>query len=497
MAIYLELTEVNSNLAGIVAPMLLGGAAAAYVASAARRRRPQGRPALPGRPGPRPGRLARARERRSRRGRGAAVVGGTVLVTTDDAAPTAVRRGRRERAGQLRRGSRGRRSAGAAGGREGPARQRTDVLSSATPSPVSFGADPTAGPAVAPAAPTPLAPTQSPSSPSTPTPTPTEQPPSPEPSQPPAADLRVTGFATAQAPGVFKVVVVVSGVTDEQADLAGVRGRGPVGGAHRRRSVRAAERGSGTLPGRPGRPRRTTSRPSRPRTAAPHWSSPCRPTAWRTREPATTPPAWSSPHEPAPHGVVKRHDRHPHDRPADDRRHVRRRRGQTRSRTHPSSPARRPASSNARPAPEARRPDRAGPRGPGHAGAHQRRRPARRRGCARHRAARPGWRRRRWPPRSCRRRWRDTGSGRSRTRAAQDAAAPLPQEHLDPGRAAPGSPSTPRASRGRLAGPARRQGRPPRGQRATRAATQRPAGRPGSRAAQAPVGAPEIDSLAG
>jgi RNA polymerase sigma factor (sigma-70 family) len=34
MAIYLELGEVNSNLSGILAPLLLGGAAAAYVASA-------------------------------------------------------------------------------------------------------------------------------------------------------------------------------------------------------------------------------------------------------------------------------------------------------------------------------------------------------------------------------------------------------------------------------------------------------------------------------
>jgi RNA polymerase sigma factor (sigma-70 family) len=34
MAIYLELTEVNSNLAGVLAPLLLGGAAAAYLGSA-------------------------------------------------------------------------------------------------------------------------------------------------------------------------------------------------------------------------------------------------------------------------------------------------------------------------------------------------------------------------------------------------------------------------------------------------------------------------------
>ncbi len=34
MAVYLELTEVNSNLAGILAPLLLGGAATAYLAAA-------------------------------------------------------------------------------------------------------------------------------------------------------------------------------------------------------------------------------------------------------------------------------------------------------------------------------------------------------------------------------------------------------------------------------------------------------------------------------
>jgi hypothetical protein len=56
-------------------------------------------------------------------------------------------------------------------------------------------------------------------------PSPTEEPPSPEPSEP-AADLRVTAFATAQAPGVFKVVVVVSGVTAETTTLT-VEGEGP------------------------------------------------------------------------------------------------------------------------------------------------------------------------------------------------------------------------------------------------------------------------------
>ena len=35
MAIYLELTEVNSNLGGLLAPLVLGGVAAAYLGAAA------------------------------------------------------------------------------------------------------------------------------------------------------------------------------------------------------------------------------------------------------------------------------------------------------------------------------------------------------------------------------------------------------------------------------------------------------------------------------
>ena len=54
-AIYLELTEVNSNLSGILAPLLLGGAAAAYVGATAGRGRQGRRPAARG-PGPRPAR---------------------------------------------------------------------------------------------------------------------------------------------------------------------------------------------------------------------------------------------------------------------------------------------------------------------------------------------------------------------------------------------------------------------------------------------------------
>ena len=219
MAIYLELTEVNSNLAGIIAPVLLGGAAAAYVGSAA------GGIALKG------GLLFlvdRARDlvvshapasAAAGVAAAAAVVGGTVLVTADDPP--------RRPSAEARMAVPDVAEADAAlpppvvvTGR----RDDTPTSPSATPSPVSFGSEPTEPPSVATAAPT-----TSPQAalPSTAEPTPAGEPPSPEPSQPPAADLRVTGFATAQAPGVFKVVVVVSGVTDEQSTSLAFAGEGP------------------------------------------------------------------------------------------------------------------------------------------------------------------------------------------------------------------------------------------------------------------------------
>ena len=62
-AMYLELTEVNDNLAGIIAPLLLGGLAAGYLADRRRRRRRRRRRPVR----PREGR--RGRQRRPRRGR--------------------------------------------------------------------------------------------------------------------------------------------------------------------------------------------------------------------------------------------------------------------------------------------------------------------------------------------------------------------------------------------------------------------------------------------
>ncbi len=220
MAIYLELTEVNSNLAGIIAPVLLGGAAAAYVASAA------GGIALKG------GLLFlvdRARDlvvshapasAAAGVAAAAAVVGGTVLVTADDPP--------RRPSAEARVAVPDVAEADAALPPPVVVKGRRDdapTSPSATPSPVSFGSDPTdasvggAGCAHHLTAGSVAVDSRSRRR--------AEEPPAPEPSQPPAADLRVTGFATAQAPGVFKVVVVVSGVTDEQSTSLAFAGEGP------------------------------------------------------------------------------------------------------------------------------------------------------------------------------------------------------------------------------------------------------------------------------
>ena len=68
MAIYLELTEVNSNLGALLAPLLLGGVAAAYLgAAAAGGSLPVGHRRCCVGPGPRPRRRQRRRRRRRRR----------------------------------------------------------------------------------------------------------------------------------------------------------------------------------------------------------------------------------------------------------------------------------------------------------------------------------------------------------------------------------------------------------------------------------------------
>ncbi len=219
MAIYLELTEVNSNLSGILAPILLGGAAAAYVGSAA------GGVALKG------GVLVlldRARDLVAAHAPASAVAGvaatavvaGAVLVTIDDnggGRPAA-----KEPAALVTPDASG------AGVLQPPVRVRGGGGEpSPSLAPDSYEGDVTAPVGVPPSSPDPTPtggdPEPEPTDPPT---TPPGEPPSPEPSEA-TADLRVTAFATAQAPGLFRVVVVVSGVTAEGATTLSFAGEGP------------------------------------------------------------------------------------------------------------------------------------------------------------------------------------------------------------------------------------------------------------------------------
>lgn len=201
-AIYLELTEVNSNLAGILAPALLGGAlAAAYVGSAAGAVAKGGLLVL----------LDRARDlvvsnapATAVAGVAAgAVVGGALFMTLESdqqppdsppAAGAAVDDGRDDRDGRPGKAAGGDRAGRGQGDQAPP-----EVLAS------------TAGPAATTVEDSP--------SPSSPPPEPGQEPESPppadpQPGQPPSADLAVSASATSDAPGVFSVVVVVRGLEE-------------------------------------------------------------------------------------------------------------------------------------------------------------------------------------------------------------------------------------------------------------------------------------------
>ena len=225
-ALYLELTEVNSNLSGLLAPLLLGGAAAAYVGSAA------GAVALKG------GLLVlvdRAKDlvaahapASAAAGVAAAVaVGGGVFLMTDDdphpatapptaagqdragsGAETASKRGRDRRSGPER-------PSGAPDDRTGVSRSSSSSepasvapapAPSADPGPgIAPGPDPTGGPGPKPGEP------------------PTGSPPA-EP--PPEADLRVTATSSSQQAAVHRVVVVVAGLAPGGSATLSVAGRG-------------------------------------------------------------------------------------------------------------------------------------------------------------------------------------------------------------------------------------------------------------------------------
>ena len=115
-AVYLELTEVNSNLAGLLAPLLLGGAAAAYVASAGAAAAACRWARAPARPGAGPGARARPGHRRAwASARGAARRGAVCLLgrsgRPEPAPPPAARARRRARPSAATRRPRSRRAA--------------------------------------------------------------------------------------------------------------------------------------------------------------------------------------------------------------------------------------------------------------------------------------------------------------------------------------------------------------------------------------------------
>ena len=222
-ALYLELTEVNSNLSGLLAPLLLGGAATAYVGSAA------GVVALKG------GLLVlldRAKDLVAAHVPATAAasvavavaVGGGVFMVIDDedtqpatSSPSAIsgdRAGPRERQKDPREGR---------NGRPGPQRSSNDRTRTAriasgpvTAAPAAFPAAPDPSPTTAPAA------GAGPDSSNNPEPQPggsqpgTGQPPEQPPTeQPPEFDLRVSATTSSQAGAVHHVVVTVTGLAPD------------------------------------------------------------------------------------------------------------------------------------------------------------------------------------------------------------------------------------------------------------------------------------------
>jgi RNA polymerase sigma factor (sigma-70 family) len=231
-ALYLELTEVNSNLSGLLAPLLLGGAAAAYVGSAT------GAAATKG------GLLAlldRARDFVAAHAPATAaagvattvVVGGGVFVITDDDPPPATtappmtsppRAAGQEPAGPGTQKP----SAPAPAHQPRPARHLNAPHPTAAAAPAPT-AEPDAGPAApaSPADPGPADPGPDPSG--------NDSQPAPDPSAPsheppaepaPAADLTVTAEDSSQVDTVHRVVVTVSGLAPGGSATLSVDGRG-------------------------------------------------------------------------------------------------------------------------------------------------------------------------------------------------------------------------------------------------------------------------------
>ena len=274
-AIYLELTEVNSSLAGIIAPLLLGAAATAYLGTAL-------------------GGLASAA--------GIAATGkGAVLLLLDRARDVALanvpataagrrgcrrrRRGRHRHLARLarRRGAErprtGRHRAGQARSsgtgpadraqrdrspRPGPQRDAGPTASYVAPPAGGSGASPAGTPTGAPE-PTSPGPTQPSSPPPTQPPTPPSLRPDHAPGPPtpaPGPDLAVSAEASAMPGGVYRVTVAVRGFERDATGTLSVAGDGVAA------TLTLDDRCLG-LSVDPAPARRTVRRPSRSRALAP------------------------------------------------------------------------------------------------------------------------------------------------------------------------------------------------------------------------------------
>ena len=207
-ALYLELTEVNSNLSGLLAPLLLGGAAAAYVGSAAGVAALKGALLLL---------LDRAKDFVLAHAPASATAGVAATVAVGGGVFMAIDRDDETRPEASPPGA----AAGERPGADRPAEQRRN----GTARPAGRSAQ-TIGRIALPTPPTPDGQTAAPApeSPPGPGPAPTGDPapPSPEPpAQPPPAppppgpDLRVSARTTSEHGTVHRVVAVVSGLAPQ------------------------------------------------------------------------------------------------------------------------------------------------------------------------------------------------------------------------------------------------------------------------------------------
>ena len=207
-ALYLELTEVNSNLSGLLAPLLLGGAAAAYVGSAAGVAALKGALVLL---------LDRAKDFVLAHAPASATAGVAATVAVGGGVFMAIDRDDETRPEASPPGA----AAGERPGADRPAEQRRNGTarpagrSAQTIDPIALPTPPTPdGQTAAPAPESPPGPGPAPTGdPAPPSPEPPAQPPPAPP--PPGPDLRVSARTTSEHGTVHRVVAVVSGLAPQ------------------------------------------------------------------------------------------------------------------------------------------------------------------------------------------------------------------------------------------------------------------------------------------